>query len=619
MIRIVTVQPIAFIAQKHYLPLTYFTTQNVDTGNIVEISVRNKVLPAIVVDVREAAVNKLLLKSNKLKLKKISRLQLKSPSFSPELLTLANILSRYYIEPAGCILKAFVFSPQISLPIRAQFENPTEYIHYNREICIGPKYNRLQYYEKVIRECFAKNKSIAIITPTILYADYLHSIFKKLPRMCFVLHSKIPAKKIREIIIELHASKLPFLLIGTPPAIANLSQKIGIVIVEDSDSQHYVRFEHPYINFAKAINIFAQLTQTKIIEGKEYPSLEDIYKNNPINYLSSRKKSLIKLALVSLPKSGPLNYFSESIRATLESSGKIIIYTSRKGLYSFVICNNCSFILRCPQCNHYLTLHADNERYYSCHRCQKTYSGNLRCTQCNGWDLRGYGAGTEYVAREIKNNYPGRSFWIFDEVKIKIRRQRKEIVAEFLKSYDGILIGTDMILEEPLLKAEHIILLNLDNLFSIPDFRINERIMTILTRLEQISEISFTIQTRFETHPVFRYFIGGNIKHFLEEELGERKREGLPPISVLVKILFNYRNAKEELQKTEMIDKKLEPLVGKTSSHLFFNQKTKNGWDRSILITVDSDKWVENHEELRQKLFEVTSIADVAVDPVSIL
>jgi len=213
------------------------------------------------------------------------------------------------------------------------------------------------------------------------------------------------------------------------------------------------------------------------------------------------------------------------IRAYLaENNTRTILFINRKGFYSFVICLDCGNIIACASCRRPLTLHASTTRYYSCHGCQTQYPTTISCAQCNGWNLRGYGIGADQMARDIQKTYPGRPFWVYSDDAAKTKTEKHSIKKHFLESANGILIATELVLEDPELTAPDVIVVNIDNLFSIPDFRINERLLSLFMRLdEKATEHPLIIQTRFPSHPVFTHFARQDIKGLLAAELEERK------------------------------------------------------------------------------------------------
>ncbi|MBI2053082.1 MAG: hypothetical protein HYT34_02455, partial [Candidatus Ryanbacteria bacterium] len=217
---------------------------------------------------------------------------------------------------------------------------------------------------------------------------------------------------------------------------------------------------------------------------------------------------------------------------------------------------------------------------------------------------------------EIKKLLPGRPYWIFDEENIKNETRRKKVKGAFAASADGMLIGTEMILEEPELAGDFVAVVHLDNLFSLPDFRIHERILTILLKLEEKTKNPMLLQTRFPQHPLFQHFITGRIRQFLDDELAERKTENLPPFSLFVKVSIESKNASDATAKIKALQSRLKNF-GKevlTYQPLRIPGKKKI-WRAALVFLTREDVWIKNEEMIRKELKTFAFDWDIAVDP----
>ena len=105
-----------------------------------------------------------------------------------------------------------------------------------------------------------------------------------------------------------------------------------------------------------------------------------------------------------------------------------------------------------------------------------------------------------------------------------------------MKTPGSILLGTEMLctyLHEP---VENTAVVSVDNIFSIPDFKNNERLFHLLATLKRLGTKQFLIQTRHAKEPVFTHALRGTILDFYREELALRKGLQYPPFSLLIKI-----------------------------------------------------------------------------------
>lgn len=622
---LISVYPIAQLPPQLRGPFSYFTKIFIQPGAIVEVTLHKKKVPALVVFSEKITLNKTAIKKNNYTLKKINRVISPKTSFHPLLLEIAKESGSYYLESFGSILKLFLPSMLLSQPASIPYRTPDPNILYEPEptVVIGSEQERFLYYEKIIREAFSRNKSSALFVPTVQLAEYLFRSFKNLPKEVILLHGNLSKQQMKRVLLRVQKRISPSLIIGTPLALGILNGDESVIIIEDAESRHYVKQDRPKIPTTTVIRSFAKRILAQTIEGETFPSLENISRNVPVQYLMSRVNRvshplLIDMGVMNQEKFSLLtDAFKERLR-TIE--GKVILFTTRKGFYSFVICTDCGYLIACPSCGKPLTLHVDAQRRYTCRSCRKDYPAHIQCPNCSGWNLKGYGIGTERIEHEMKYAFPKRPLWILDEEHAKTKKDRDSIVRAFLASDNGVLVGTEMILEEPELRAEVVVIISLDNLFSIPDFHMNERILSLLFKLEEKSiNHPIIIQTRFLKHPIFRHFINQDIKRLLEIELAERKQENLPPYATLIRIAIREKTQKQLSGHLSYMKKVLAPFIADIESSPSFEQKEGPFLAHYTLLTVPKQQWQENREDLKHTLIAHASEWDIAVDPPSIL
>ena len=85
-------------------------------------------------------------------------------------------------------------------------------------------------------------------------------------------------------------------------------------------------------------------------------------------------------------------------------------------------------------------------------------------------------------------------------------------------------------------KDENAIIVSLDSLLSIPDFRIHEKILHILLSVRALARSEVVIQTRKADETIFDYAMKGTLNEFFRAALAERKTFSYPPFSTLVKL-----------------------------------------------------------------------------------
>jgi primosomal protein N' len=163
-------------------------------------------------------------------------------------------------------------------------------------------------------------------------------------------------------------------------------------------------------------------------------------------------------------------------------------------------------------------------------------------------------------------------------------------------------------------EIEYVGVSSLDTLFSLPDFRIRERLMHILLVLRKVSSKKLLVQTRHPDEIIFEHGLSGNLVSFYREEEKAREKFGYPPFMTLIKVT---RADKKEVVEEEMAQ--LEKFFAPHEFHVYpaFTEKVKNSYVMHGLIRLDPSKWPD--KELADKLRMLPPNYRVEIDAQSLL
>ena len=184
---------------------------------------------------------------------------------------------------------------------------------------------------------------------------------------------------------------------------------------------------------------------------------------------------------------------------------------------------------------------------------------------------------------------------------------------KFMEEPGAILIGTEMMVPylEP---VEHTAVVSIDALFSLPDFRIHERLMYTLLQLRNVAQKSFILQTRAVEERIFNHALKSNILDFYRGEIEERQIFNYPPFSILIKISLKGR--KDAVQREmEEIKEYFKPY--ELSLFPAFVKSLDGQFSMHGVIKIPRKKWID--EDLLAKLRTLPPQFTVAVDPESLL
>lgn len=333
----------------------------------------------------------------------------------------------------------------------------------------------------------------------------------------------------------------------------------------------------------------------------------------------------------------------EKIKEIIKNKEKAIFFINRKALATTILCQDCGYIFKCPTCDIPLILHQiKKERKIICHHCGLNQRAPEICLNCQSHKLKSLGIGTERVALEIKKFYPDLKFQLlYSEKKDLI-----PIIKDFNENKYQFLIATEVLFKPQIQKVSYIIVVSIDNLLFLPDYRSEEKTFLVLKDLLKLSEKELIIQTINPSNKLFLYFKNNLDKIFFQEELKWRKTHQLPPFWQIVKISYkhpSFQQALEEIEKgKQLIEKRIKLLkrndkflisnpvpafIFKEKGYYCFHLFLKMKYDQDILNLsftkgLDSLTPFPLKEELKLRnliLKDLDQKFIIEVDPISIL
>lgn len=247
-----------------------------------------------------------------------------------------------------------------------------------------------------------------------------------------------------------------------------------------------------------------------------------------------------------------------------------------------------------------------------------------KCANCGSWNLIPLGIGTDTVFEEIKERFPKIKIFKFDKESAKTAKEAEKILKEFEKNPGSILIGTEMAFYYLKEKVDLSIVASFDSLWSIPNFKMSEKIIQILLSIFSKTEEKIIIQTKNEKDPALLAVKSENLLPFIREELEDRKNLGYPPYKRFIKITYlGDKESSIEAKRT------LRELFKEYNPEIFsgFIAKNKNKYVTNVLIKLEPKKWslpeLSAGSSIDQNLFNLLSSLppsyEISVDPEDLL
>jgi primosomal protein N' (replication factor Y) len=290
---------------------------------------------------------------------------------------------------------------------------------------------------------------------------------------------------------------------------------------------------------------------------------------------------------------------TQHIRASVENNEQVILLQNRRGFSSYLQCQTCGFIKKCPDCDIYLTFHSSSNSL-QCHYCGFSTTATKTCAKCTGQQIKYVGAGTQQIESELRDLFPDVKILRMDIDTTTAKNAHEKILKQFKDHKADILLGTQMIAKG--LDFERVSLVGVisaDIGLTLPDFRSAERIFQLLTQVSgragrKRKQGKVFIQTRMEKHYAIQYAQNHDFEGFYKYEISLRKESGYPPITRLMKIGVTATGFKEVNVIAKDIVKRLSPyangifdVIGPAPAPMI---RLQNKYRWQVLIKLNTEK-----------------------------
>lgn len=675
---IITVIPLT--RSKMIDTLSYFTSSEVSVGAIVSIPVRSKIIRGIVSEVKRAEDIKEAIRNATYQIRKLGAV--KAVDLFPEsFMEACRELAEYYATSLGSIIDSLTSSAlfeslnKIAKPPRSKKiglktkggpngknsrdekgGKKNENDQQGGEIAIRETYavqgdddDRMSSWRSLIRQEFAKNKSVAFYVPSIEDSRVLFdSLQKGVEKYIFRLNSEMTKKEVIETWNKIAKTKHSVVVIATGSFSVLPRSDIESVVIEMENGRGYMAQKKPFIDIRHALETIARKAGQNIhlsdnmLRAETLRRFEDLNlsEGSPFKWrsVSNAQSRLIDMTGKNLPvKSNEPGSSTEEkaitdndkkrfriismelealIRKNKEENTHLFIMTARKGLATSTVCGDCGAIVSCAQCSAPVVLHnssATGRNFFMCHKCGERRSADETCKTCGGWRLMPLGVGVEGAAAEIKERVPEADIFKI-ELETKNEKQISYIIQNWKSKPGGVLVGTESALNRLSEKIEHVAVASIDSLFALPDFRIEEKIMYLLIRLRAKASRLFLVQTRRPEEPVFGFGLSGNLSDFYRNTIADRRRSFYPPFSTLIKI--TVKGQKDAIAaEMDAIRKMIEPR----DMDIFpaFTAAVRGNSIIHGLVKVKRENWPD--EALAGKLRLLPPSVTIKINPESLL
>jgi primosomal protein N' (replication factor Y) len=376
------------------------------------------------------------------------------------------------------------------------------------------------------------------------------------------------------------------IVIGARSAVFAPLDDLGVIIVDEEHENAYKQEQPPRYQAVTVARWRAEMAGAVLLSGSATPSVERYHEAQSdqgrlqLLQLAQRvdDRPLPPMRLVDLREErlvGRGRTFSQplldAIGQRLGQGEQVMLFLNRRGFSTFVMCRECGYALRCPDCDISLTYHHQSHAL-RCHHCDYARQVPDQCPNCQGFDIGFEGLGTERVADQVEREFPAARVARMDRDTIGHKGAYGQILRSFAAGESNVLVGTQMIAKGHDFPGVTLVgVLNADTGLHRPDFRAAEQTFQVLTqvggragRADKPGEV--VVQTYNPDHYAIVTASQHDYERFVQRELERRKKDGYPPFTRLGRLVFAAAAEPQALQAARHWGEVLESLgVGNRS------------------------------------------------------
>ena len=421
---------------------------------------------------------------------------------------------------------------------------------------------KTEVYLTLAAHYLKNNQAVMMLVPEISLTPMMVEVFReRFGDQVAILHSRLSQGEKYDEYRRIKRQEVK-IVVGARSAVFAPLENIGIIILDEEPDPSYKQESKPRYLTSQIAKIRAKTHHASVVLGSATPSLEsyaralkgiyDLYElPDRIN-----QKPLPHVEIVDMIQQTRQHNYSlfsipmkQSIQTTIDKGEQVILLLNKRGYATYVQCQDCGEVLKCPHCDVTLTDHR-SEHKLKCHYCEYMIDYPRVCPHCGSTHFKSIGYGTQKIEEEIEKLFHGAKVLRYDVDTTRQKNGHLKLLEKFRNKEANILLGTQMIAKG--LDFEDVTfvgVLNADLSLNVPDFRASERTFQLLC---QVSGRSGRGQKQghviIQTYNPDHYAITCAAKHdyvsFFHQEMKYRQVAKYPPYCHMVSILIQSKQEK---------------------------------------------------------------------------
>ncbi len=601
-------------------PLVYRTRKAEKAGSVFFVPLQNREVQAVIVGVSDA--------EKRVDLSEIRHAADRVDScFSKVQRRFAAFIAEYYFCSLGEALALFTpFSDAVQTiddrqwaidkPVvlsEVQTEALTFLQRHRVSLLFGDTGSgKTEIYMKYFEQMLEKGKRSLFLMPEISLTPQMQRRLEVHFGDAVVMwHSKLTKKQKEQALKKIRSGEAG-IIAGPRSALFLPIEELGLIVVDEEHDDSYKASSRPRYHARDMAIYYGKLLDIPVVLGSATPSLTSYvkfprYRLKGGHFQSDRLFEFEAHSEAITPK------IEREIVAAVQAGKQVMLFIPTRANFKYLICNHCGYTYHCPYCSVGMSVHRF-ARQVRCHYCGYAEPIPQECPECKTGELVSSRLGTAEAVEYFSEHHPDLRVAQFDRDKITTQKKLKELLRAFNEREIDLLVGTQMLSKgHDYHEVTLAVVLGLDNILSLSDYRARERALSLLLQIAGRSGRKHAARVIVQTFnaPFFSAYID-RYERFLEEEKAFR-RQMYPPYKKLCRVLFAHKKrdkaeeAMREMEKGLTVFDAVE-IVGAGKAPI---EKIAGKYRYQILLRAD-----KSTDLIRALRATKVPLAEIDMDPV---
>ncbi len=508
-----------------------------------------------------------------------------------------------------------------------------------------------------------KDAQALVLVPEIALTDQMTaSLLSSFPGRVALVHSAMEQKRKEQEYLRIQNGEVA-ILIGPRSAIFAPFANLQLIIIDEEHDTSYKQTTGLCYHARDVAVVRAKLAKANIILGSATPSLETLLnaKNGRYHhlFLTKRASGLVPKAMEIIKTTANRPYFSSAndslsdssllktpiiepqiltaIEETLALNEQVLVLVARRGFSYYLLDARKNEAVTCPSCSISLTLHQVGRKLI-CHYCglQKPLAAFLQDDAAQYFLTAGFGS--QKIELFLKKKFSQAQVARLDSDVTQKKGALAKTLADFRQGHINILVGTQILAKgHDFANLTLTVLLEMDQVIDLPDFRAKERAFQLLVQAAGRSGRGtkpgrVLLQSQKPENPLLDLAARFDFDAFAASELSLRANLGYPPFSRL--ILFGFSasyvadlhalepHIKSSLHKSLLVDEDFLREVKVVGPYIPALEKIRGRYRLVLLLTSKNNRLL--HKFTKTLRFNLGRLGSkirllIDVDPISLL